>query len=128
MQNKTTFKTFYLIYRFFKPYSPSCSFKLCLKRCRFPFKNTKFSKFASVRHALFGLRTSPAVLEKRSTAAELGSPASYFTNRVIQWSLNFAGNCSFRTTSSLLLFQDRSSLLIISSNSSSPDRRGTTAL
>lgn len=68
-----------------------------LSRWRFPLKNTKWSKFCSLRHALFGPRMSSAVENSRSTAAELRNPVFYLVKSATPWLLCFAEKCDFFT-------------------------------
>ncbi|KAG0707875.1 Cadherin-like and PC-esterase domain-containing protein 1 [Chionoecetes opilio] len=62
----------------------------------FPLVKTSFSNLSLVMLARLGLRTSPAVLNMRSTAAELGKAVLYLMNSEIHFSLCMLGNCFFR--------------------------------
>ena len=54
--------------------------KTASRSCIFPLVKTSFSNLSLVMLARLGLRTSPAVLNMRSTAAELGKAVLYLMN------------------------------------------------
>ncbi|KAG0720299.1 hypothetical protein GWK47_048807 [Chionoecetes opilio] len=67
--------------------------KTASRSCMFPLVKTSFSNLSLVMLARLGLRTSPAVLNMRSTAAELGKAVLYLMNSEIHFSLCMLGNC-----------------------------------
>lgn len=77
---------------------PLGNLNFLLRRWMFPFKKDNLcSKFGSLRHVLFGLRTLPALKNSRSTAAKLGIPVLYFVKSATHWLLCLARKCDFFT-------------------------------
>ncbi|KAG0722508.1 hypothetical protein GWK47_044363 [Chionoecetes opilio] len=88
--------------------------KTASRNCMFPLVKTSFSNLSLVMLARLGLRTSPAVLNMRSTAAELGKAVLYLMNSEIHFSLCMLGNCPGFTSATLLLPQVSTSFLMSS--------------